>query len=232
MPRKNWKLATPTAEPATVTVPAQAPDLAHRAGLTDQLDTQGATRRGDATMQPGPATSVQRLNVRAHGDIAGPDPVTEAARELGLPPAWLEPYLEGLALSGLKKTACRLAKVNRSTVMRYRDAHPEFERREELAFKKALVNVLEPEITRRAVEGVRKVRYGRDGKILSVEREYSDQMALRLAERLETGSWRQKQQIEHSGGIGFKTAAERKDALAKARAELGIAAPGPISGRS
>jgi hypothetical protein len=35
---------------------------------------------------------------------------------------------------------------------------------------------------------------------------------------METGSWRQKQQIEHSGGMTFKTKAERQAALEKARA--------------
>jgi hypothetical protein len=50
-----------------------------------------------------------------------------------------------------------------------------------------------------------------------IEREYSDQLMLRLLERLETGTWRQKQQVEHSGSVTFKTRAERLSALEAAR---------------
>jgi hypothetical protein len=135
-------------------------------------------------------------------------------------PAWIKPYLESLAVQGYKMRAYRDAGVNASTVMRYRDRNPEFETREETAFRKALKNVVEPAIIKRATIGLRKVRYGRDGKILQIEREVSDVLVLRLAERLETGSWRQKQQIEHSGGMTFKTRAERKEALRQMAKEL------------
>jgi uncharacterized protein YeaC (DUF1315 family) len=136
--------------------------------------------------------------------------------------AWIEPYLEALARSGMKMVAYTAADVNASTVMRHRDQHPDFEKREEAAFKEALKNVIEPEIMKRAVHGVRRLRYGRDGKILQVEREVSDQLVLRLAERLERGTWVQKQQHEHSGQIVFKSRAERLAALEKAEKALAL----------
>lgn len=54
------------------------------------------------------------------------------------------------------------------------------------------------------------------------ERQYSDSLLLRLLERLETGSWcqKQQQQIEHGSPGAFATRAERKAALEKARAEV------------
>jgi hypothetical protein len=136
--------------------------------------------------------------------------------------AWIEPYLEALARSGLKMVAYTAAGVNASTVMRHRDQHPDFEKREEAAFRRALKDVVEPAIMKRAVQGVRRVRYGRDGKILQVEREVSDQLVLRLAERLERGTWVQKRQHEHSGQIVFKSRAERLAALEEAEKALGL----------
>lgn len=130
--------------------------------------------------------------------------------------AWVAAYLEALALSGSKMESYRVAKVAPSTVMRLRERDKHFVAREESACKRALA-VVESEIFRRAVYGVRRVRYGRDGKVLTKEVEYSDMLILRLAERLERGSWSRRQMVEHSGEIAYPTRAERKKALAEAR---------------
>jgi hypothetical protein len=131
--------------------------------------------------------------------------------------AWVGPYLECLALSGSKMEAARAAGVNPSTVMRHRNREPGFIKAEEDALRQAIA-VVESEIRRRAMKGVMRVRYGRDGKVLSREIEYSDTLILRLAERLERGTWSQRQIMEHEGAVTFKTKAERQAALEKARA--------------
>jgi hypothetical protein len=78
--------------------------------------------------------------------------------------------------------------------------------------------VLESEAVRRAIEGMKVVRFQpRTGKIF-YDLQYSDTLLLRLLEKNETGSWRQKHQVEHSAGVTFKTRAERLAALEKARA--------------
>jgi hypothetical protein len=158
-----------------------------------------------------PTRKVAQTN-NARAQEAGP------SRPVG---AWIEPYLEALAGCGLKMVAYKAVGVTASTVMRRRGKDVGFAKREELAFRSALINVVEPAIMKRAIRGVKKIRYGRDGKILSIEHECSDQLALRLAERLETGTWRQKPQIEHSRAVGFRTRADRIKALAEARITVG-----------
>ncbi len=124
--------------------------------------------------------------------------------------------------------------VSIDTVANHRGWFPEFAAGEKLALRVAL-DVVESEATRRAVDGVKSTvtTVMKDGSVRTYEEtKYSDTIILRLLERLETGSWRQKQQIEHSGAVGFKTAAERKAALERAEAiRDGRPVPG-INGRS
>jgi hypothetical protein len=112
--------------------------------------------------------------------------------------------------------AAKAANVSARSVQRRRALDPVFaaEERERMEIVK---DAVESEITRRAIEGVTRKRYDRNGNLISEEIEYSDMLLLRLAERTETGSWRQKQQIEHSEGLVFKTRTERKRALEEAR---------------
>ena len=85
-------------------------------------------------------------------------------------------------------------------------------------------DMIEDEITRRAIEGIEEPIFGSGGAgvgtvQVGTVRRYSDTLLLRLAERSETGSWRQKQQIEHSAPGVFNTRAERKAQLEKLRQE-------------
>jgi hypothetical protein len=143
-------------------------------------------------------------------------------------PAWEAVYLNELEENGGQKTAAaKKAGVVMSTIMRRRQSSSAFEQAEREALQLAF-DVLESEAIRRAVDGVetRRVSRLRDGTVIEhVERKYSDTILLRLLEKHEAGSWRQKQQIEHSGGMTFKTRAERKEALEKARLALGKPAP-------
>lgn len=145
---------------------------------------------------------------------------------------WAPRYLKALEITGGNWTkAAKHAKVGITTVYDRRQRDPEFER-DEVSVVTRSVKVLEAECIRRALDGVRKIRFQpRTGKVL-YEQEYSDTLLLRALEHSETGSWRQKQQIEHSGGMTFKTRAERKEALEKARAAEKQQPVAALNGRS
>lgn len=137
---------------------------------------------------------------------------------------WTGPYLAALeANGGSFKRAAAAARVSYSTVWERRQADAVFASFEDAAIARAQ-RVLESEAVRRAVEGTKVIRFQpKTGKIFH-DLQYSDLLLLRLLEKAETGSWRQKQQVEHSGGVTFKTRAERVAALEKARAAAGVSA--------
>lgn len=145
---------------------------------------------------------------------------------------WATIYFASLEATGGNYTrSCRAAGVGRTTVWERRQREPEFEREEIAAIKRG-IKTLESEAVRRAVEGVRKIRFEpKTGKI-HYEREYSDTLMLRLLEHSETGSWQQKQKIEHSGGLSFRTRSERKAALEQARTALQQQPVTAVNGRS
>lgn len=137
-------------------------------------------------------------------------------------PDWAPAYFAALEVCrGQKTKAAKAADITPRSVQRRRLNDHAFAtaENERMQFVK---DVVEDEITRRAIDGVVRKRYDRNGKLISEEIEYSDTLILRLAERLETGTWRQKQQIEHGGEIGYATRAERKKALAEARLAEGL----------
>lgn len=139
------------------------------------------------------------------------------------PTAWRKIYLEALSNNcGQKTAAAKSAGVALRTVQRLRASDPQFEEREVEALLMAR-DVAEDEARRRAVDGVERIRRhtAKNGTVYEhIERKYSDTILLRLLERLETGSWRQKQQIQRAGCTTFKTRAERKAALERARAAV------------
>lgn len=135
------------------------------------------------------------------------------------PPDWAPAYLSALEVSlGQKIKAAKAANVTPRTVQRRRKIDATFDAEEQDRME-VVRDAVESEITRRAIEGVTRKRYDRNGKLISEEIEYSDALLLRLAERTETGSWRQKHQIEHGSSMVFATRA-RKAALEKARSEI------------
>jgi len=130
---------------------------------------------------------------------------------------WAPAYLNALEASrGQKKKAAEAAHVTLRSVQRRRLTDSSFlaNERERMSIVK---DVVESEITRRAIEGVTRKQYDRNGRLISEEIEYSDNLLLRLAERLETGTWCRQRKIEHAGKISFPTRADRKKALAEAR---------------
>jgi hypothetical protein len=185
-----------TAPPATVTATAP-PQLA-------TVPQQTVTRAPDTRDEP---------NVRVPATVTAPVIPPGPAPKLD----WVAPYLEELSINGgIKGKAATHAGTNRQRVMEHRERDPEFRALENHAMERSR-ETAEDEARRRAIEGMENIYTTKDGAT-RVVRTYSDTILLRLLERQETGSWRQKQQIEHSGGMTFKTKAERQAALEKARA--------------
>jgi hypothetical protein len=149
------------------------------------------------------------------------------ARESGASstPVWAPAYFAALEVCcGQKTKAAKAAGVTPRSVQRRRVNDNAFAAAES-EHMQIVKDIVESEITRRAVDGVVRKKYDRNGNLVSEEVEYSDTLILRLAERLETGSWRQKQQIEHSTPGMFKTETERKAALQEARRLAGRLTP-------
>lgn len=174
-------------------------------------------RRAVARLKDEPAPHAIRIPCRmtSHSNARAPVGVSD----------WAPAYLSALEVSlGQKIKAALAAGVTPRTVQRRRKIDAEFaaEERDRMELVK---DAVESEITRRAIEGVTRKRYDRNGKLISEETEYSDMLLMRLAERTETGSWRQKQQIEQPPSITFKTRAERKAALDQMRAEIASRSP-------
>jgi hypothetical protein len=138
---------------------------------------------------------------------------------------WATAYCEALSATGQKKAAAKAAQVTLRAVQKRRLTDTSFAADERYAMTFAK-ETLEDEVFRRAVQGIERQTVDSKGNVTCVWREYSDRLLLRLLERLETGSWRQKQVLEHSQPIGaFKTEAERKEAFARAREQSGLQAP-------
>jgi hypothetical protein len=145
---------------------------------------------------------------------------TRTAAAPSLHGLWVPAYLAAVEITGGNFTkAARAAKVHRSTVWEWRRDNDEFAKAEADACRRGM-KTLHAEAIRRAVDGVRSIRFQPKTGTIHYERVYSDTLLLRALEHAETGSWRQKQQVEHSGGVVFKTRAERKAALEAARAAM------------
>lgn len=131
---------------------------------------------------------------------------------------WQSRYLDELASTGSKGDSAVIAGVNIRTVQRERKRNAAFASAEGDVLREAL-DVVETEIRRRAINGVTQEKVTRDGKVI-VETTYSDTLILRLAERLETGTWKQTQKVTIETGKTFDTATDRGEALKKVKGEV------------
>lgn len=223
-PRETKRAVSATKRRETAT-PHQTPKAVTKATETKPL----------ATVTP-PAPRPQRRAPKSQGNAvaqASPMALRVPARDADAPPPkkWEAAYLAALSINGGQKVgAAKAARVDFSTVFRHRESCARFETIERDALKSAF-DVAESEAVRRAVHGVVSVYTTKDGK-KHKETRYSDTILLRLLEKRQTGSWCQKQQIEHSGGMTFKTRAERKEALEKARAAEKQQPVAALNGRS
>lgn len=88
-------------------------------------------------------------------------------------------FLEALTESGNVRVAASRSTLSLMTLYRYRKAHPDFAQQWDEARTIAMDAVLEPEATRRAVEGVLEPIYYQGAKVGTV-RKYSDTLLMFL----------------------------------------------------
>lgn len=150
---------------------------------------------------------------------------------------WMAVYLAKLAESGQKGASAKAADVSLFAVWKRRHGDAEFARAENDA-QRVFDDGLESEAYRRAVDGVTTVITRKDGSTFT-KTEFSDTILLRLLERRETGSWRQKLDVKHQGQVEgvFMTRAERKADLERimredAEESVGVLSEGPHEGSS
>lgn len=113
-------------------------------------------------------------------------------------------FLTELAARGNITDACAVAQIGRRTVYEWKAADPAFAADWDTAVNTA-VDSAEREAWRRAIEGIDKPLIGRVGKdqdgVVTVIKEYSDAILLRILSAHRPEKWREKSQIEHTGEV-------------------------------
>jgi hypothetical protein len=134
---------------------------------------------------------------------------------------WPTQYFQELEATGRMTDSAQAAGVSLRTVQRRRRVDQSFAREEKEATACCRHRAIS-ELTRRAIDGTEEVTISGTGKNRRVHKRtvYSDTLLLRLLEFQETGSFRQKQQVEHSRSpmASLPTLADRKRRLAEAEA--------------
>jgi len=101
-------------------------------------------------------------------------------------------FLTAIAETGNITEACRLAQTTRTTVYRHKAADPDFAAKWEEA-EEAAADMLEKEAWRRAVDGVEKGVY-HEGKLVDVQKHYSDTLLIFLLKGRRPETYREKWQ--------------------------------------
>jgi len=96
--------------------------------------------------------------------------------------------------------ACRAIGVSRTCIHAHRHAEPEFNALVEDALLEG-GELLEDEARRRAVEGVDKPIFGRDGRVLTTVHEYSDTLLIFLLKGRMPQKYKDRVQQEQSGDV-------------------------------
>jgi hypothetical protein len=112
---------------------------------------------------------------------------------------WKAVFLKALAGSGVVTTACRKAKIGRTTAYKVRDEDTDFAAAWDDALDQA-ADVMEEEAHRRAVEGVLKPVFQGGKKVGSV-REYSDTLLIFQLKAARPEKYRERTDVRHSGKI-------------------------------
>lgn len=134
-------------------------------------------------------------------------------------PDWRPAYLEALANVGKKGEAALLAGVTLRAVQKMRLRDRAFAAEEETALRVALDRV-EALIMDHVLNGTTRTRFG-PGGIQIQEQEFCTNLTLRLAERLERGTWVQRQINEITQpAANFPTVNDHQKALAEAEQKL------------
>lgn len=111
---------------------------------------------------------------------------------------WKPQFIAELAARGNVVDACKKAKVVRSVAYATRTSDAAFAE----AWKEAVeiaVEAMEAEARRRAVDGTLKPIY-QGGKLMCKVREYSDTLLIFLLKAHKPERYRERHQVEHSGG--------------------------------
>jgi hypothetical protein len=112
---------------------------------------------------------------------------------------WKVPFLAELARTGVVLTACKKARIGRTTAYKIRDEDEEFAAAWDAALDDA-ADEMEEEAHRRAVKGVLKPVYQGGKKVGSI-REYSDTLLIFLLKGAKPEKFRERADVRHSGKI-------------------------------
>lgn len=144
------------------------------------------------------------------------------SNELRFTPGVREIWLATFRDTGNIRLACEAAGVSRSTVDRYR--------REDSSFAEAWAQAeedaadhLEDAAYKRAVDGVSRRRYDKDGNLVAEEQVYSDTLLLALLRARRPAKFRDNQKIELDAKLDAKVTDESKRA-SRIAGILGLAA--------
>lgn len=96
-------------------------------------------------------------------------------------------------------TACRKAKIGRTTAYKVRDDDADFAAAWDIALEDA-ADMMEEEVHRRAVEGVLRPVYQGGKKVGSV-REYSDTLLIFRLKAVRPEKYRERTEVRHRGKI-------------------------------
>lgn len=122
---------------------------------------------------------------------------------------WKTIFLRSLARSGVVTTACRKAKIGRTTVYKTRDEDAEFAEAWDTALEEA-TDVMEEEAHRRAVVGVLKPVYQGGKKVGSI-REFSDTLLIFRLKAALPEKYRERHEIDHKGKIELEYVNDWRD---------------------
>lgn len=112
---------------------------------------------------------------------------------------WKAAFLTALATSGVVLTACKKARIGRTTAYKVRDEDEEFAAAWDAALDDA-ADEMEEEAHRRAVKGVLKPVYQGGKKVGSI-REYSDTLLIFRLKAARPEKYRERHEVDHKGKI-------------------------------
>ena len=117
-------------------------------------------------------------------------------------------FLEALEYNGNVTEAVKAARIDsRKTVYNWREKYPDFAEDWESAYQSA-VDRLEQEAWRRATEGTEKPVY-QNGQLVGHIQQYSDTLLIFLMKGHNPERYKDRQTVEHSGGIEVTDAKDR-----------------------
>lgn len=132
------------------------------------------------------------------------------SQELKFTPGVRDLFLAEFRETGNLRLACEAAKISRSTVERYRREDPQFAEAYAEAEEDAADN-LEEAARVRAVDGVLRRRYDKDGNCIAEETVYSDALLALLLKARRPAKFRENSKIELEAKVDA-TVDERKKA--------------------